>query len=62
VGSVSLVDVEDGRRTLRIFPDDATVPIVERVIATASGDGVGIASVFVEQGRLDDVFRDITAP
>jgi hypothetical protein len=21
---------------------------------------VGIASVFVEQGRLDDVFRDIT--
>ena len=62
VASVSVVDAEDGRRTLRIFPDDATVPIVERVIAAASGDGVGIASVFVEQGRLDDVFRDITAP
>ncbi len=62
VASVSVVDSQDGRRTLRIFPQDPTVPIVERVIASAGGDGVGIASVFVEQGRLDDVFRDITAP
>ena len=62
VASVSVVDSQDGRCTLRIFPQDPTVPIVERVIASAGGDGVGIASVFVEQGRLDDVFRDITAP
>lgn len=60
VASVSLVEADGDRRTLRIFPDNPSVPIAERVIASADLDGVGIASVFVEQGRLDDVFRDIT--
>jgi ABC-2 type transport system ATP-binding protein len=45
---------------LRIFPTDPAVPVADRVIAEASRGGFGIASVFVEQGRLDDVFRDIT--
>ena len=60
VASVSVVETDGDSRTLRIFPDDPTVSITERVIASADRDGVGIASVFVEQGRLDDVFRDIT--
>ena len=60
VASVALVDADGDRRTLRIFPDDPSVPIADRVVASVRREGVGIASLFVEQGRLDDVFRDIT--
>ncbi len=60
VASVSVVESDGERTTLRIFPDDPAVPVAERVIAWANQDGVRIAAVFVEQGRLDDVFREIT--
>jgi ABC-2 type transport system ATP-binding protein len=60
VASVSVVEFDGDRTTLRIFPDDPLVPVADRVIASANRDGVGIAAVFVEQGRLDDVFREIT--
>lgn len=60
VASVSVVETDGDRMTLRIFPDDPTVSVADRVIASAGRDGVAIASLFVEQGRLDDVFRDIT--
>jgi ABC-2 type transport system ATP-binding protein len=60
VASVSLVDTDGDRTTLRIFPDDPAVPVADRVIASVGQHGADIASVFVEQGRLDDVFRSIT--
>jgi ABC-2 type transport system ATP-binding protein len=60
VASVSVMETDGDRRTLRIFPEDPAVPIADRVIASAGQEKVGLASVFVEQGRLDDVFRDIT--
>ena len=60
VASISVVESDGERTTLRIFPDDPAVPVVERVIASANQDGGRIAAVFVEQGRLDDVFREIT--
>ena len=60
VASVALVEADGDRRTLRIFPGDPSVPIADRVVASVRREGVGIASLFVEQGRLDDVFRDIT--
>jgi ABC-2 type transport system ATP-binding protein len=60
VASVSVVETDGDRQTLRVFPDDPEVPVAEQVIAAAGRDGAGITSVFVEQGRLDDVFRDIT--
>ena len=60
VASVSVVDADGERTTLRIFPDDPAVPVADRVIASANQDGVRLTAVFVEQGRLDDVFREIT--
>jgi len=54
------VDNDGDQTTLRIFPKDPQVPVADQVIAVAGQDDVRIASVFVEQGRLDDVFRDIT--
>ena len=55
-----LVESDGDRSTLRIFPGDPAVPVADRVIASVGRHGVDIASVFVEQGRLDDVFRSIT--
>ena len=60
VASVSVVGTEGECRTLRIFPAEANVPVVDRVIETVGQAGQTIVSVFVEQGRLDDVFRNIT--
>ena len=60
VATVSVVESDGGHTTLRIFPDDPDVPVADRAIATANQDGGRIAAVFVEQGRLDDVFREIT--
>jgi len=60
VASVSEVETKNDRLTLRIFPKDADLPIADRVIASVGERGIDIASVFVEQGRLDDVFRTIT--
>ena len=61
VASVSVVNSDGGETTLRVFPEDSLVPIADRVIALVGQEKVGIASVFVEQGRLDHVFRDIMA-
>jgi len=62
VASVSVVDGYGDGATLRIVPDDPEAPVADRVIAAAGQDDrARIASVFVEQGRLDDVFREITA-
>ncbi len=60
VASVRVVDSDGDGTTLRIFPADPQVSVADQVIAAAGEQGVAIASVFVEQGRLDDVFRDIT--
>jgi ABC-2 type transport system ATP-binding protein len=60
VASVSVVESDGEGTTLRIFPEDTRVPVADKVIAAAGRDGTRIASVFVEQGRLEDVFRDIT--
>ncbi|WP_319524266.1 ATP-binding cassette domain-containing protein [uncultured Desulfosarcina sp.] len=61
VASVSVVDSHKDGTTLRIIPDDSGAQVADRVIAAAGQDDrASIASVFVEQGRLDDVFRDIT--
>lgn len=60
VASVSPVKTDGDRHTLRIFPADSSRSIVDRVIASSGASGVDITSIFVEQGRLDDVFRDIT--
>lgn len=60
VASVSVIKDDGDGRTLRIFPDDPEVSVADRVIASVGGDGLDIASVYVEKGRLDDVFRDIT--
>lgn len=45
---------------LRAFPRQPGLPIAPQIFSLASNRGARIQSVFVEQGRLDEVFRAIT--
>ncbi len=60
VATVSVVSTEKERTTLRIFAEDSATPLADRVVASLGDSAPAIEALFVEQGRLDDVFRDIT--
>jgi ABC-2 type transport system ATP-binding protein len=45
---------------VRVFPENKDLPIADRVMSTLSENNFKIKSIFVEQGRLDEVFRAIT--
>ncbi|MDL2269038.1 ABC transporter ATP-binding protein [Desulfosarcina sp. OttesenSCG-928-A07] len=61
VSQVAIVDTEQGRFTLRIFPDDPETSCINRILTAANWKNIDILSVSVEEGRLDEVFRQITA-
>ena len=46
--------------TVRIFPEDSAIPIADRILPVLSENKYEIKSLFVEQGRIDEVFRTIT--
>ncbi len=60
VKSVSLLDKTDNQFQVRIFPEDRNAPIADKVLPALASQSYDIASVFVEHGRLDEVFRKIT--
>jgi ABC-2 type transport system ATP-binding protein len=49
-----------GAKRLRVFPRQPGRSIAEPVLAAAAQNGAEVSSFFVEQGRLDEVFRNIT--
>jgi ABC-2 type transport system ATP-binding protein len=59
VSRVELLESEPELR-LRVYPREAGALITDRIIATMKENGFPVTSVFVEKGRLDDVFRTIT--
>ena len=61
VKSAKLLEKNADRFKVRIFPEDANQPIADKVIAVLSENKYEIKSLFVEQGRLDEVFRNITS-
>jgi ABC-2 type transport system ATP-binding protein len=46
--------------TLRAYPEDTQAPVAEGIMAHFLRAGVQVSSLFVESGRLDEVFRMIT--
>ena len=55
-----LSDIQSSNVNIRIFPENKNVPIVDRILAALRKDDFQVASVFVEQGHLAEVFRNIT--
>ncbi len=60
VRNVELISKENGNVTVRVFPEDKEVSLVDSLLAAVSEKDYRIQSTFVEQGRLDEVFRTIT--
>ena len=46
--------------TLRVYPEDATLPPADRIIRHFLGKGRPVDTLFVEEGHLDEVFRMVT--
>jgi len=60
VRSADLADNKEGELKIRVYPETPGAPITDAVLSTLSEKKATISSVFVEQGRLDDVFRSLT--
>ena len=55
-------DAEDGEGgvVVRIYPADSSTQPVDEVMNYFIEKGIAVRSLFVEKGRLDEVFRSIT--
>ncbi|MCP4111497.1 MAG: ABC transporter ATP-binding protein, partial [Desulfobacteraceae bacterium] len=60
VRSVNIIENEGKDLKVRIFPQDSDIPVVNSVLSALSENNYETKSIFVEQGRLDEVFRTIT--
>ncbi len=60
VARVETAGQADGLVTLRAIPQDGHV-ILEEINALVRDKGIPVSELYVERGRLDDVFHDLTA-
>ena len=60
VASVEIA-ADSGHATLWVFAQDGQ-PISDAIVRLARAQGWPVTGLYVERGRLDDVFRTITAP
>ncbi len=61
VASASILDKENESIKVRIFPKTPDAAILNTILSTLSDNDYRPSAIFVEQGRLDEVFRRITA-
>jgi ABC-2 type transport system ATP-binding protein len=55
------VAADSGHATLSVFSQDGQ-PISDAIVRHARAQGWPVTGLYIERGRLDDVFRHITAP
>jgi ABC-2 type transport system ATP-binding protein len=60
VKDVKILEKYDSKFTARIFPQNGHTPIADTVIPDLFANHYEVKSISVEQGRLDEVFRNIT--
>jgi len=60
VKSTEILESNQNQLKVRIHPEGTHAVIADKIIAALQNNQYNVASVFVEQGRLDDVFRAIT--
>ncbi len=61
VRTVNIIENEGNDLKVRIFPQNPDTPVVNSVLSALSENNYEAKSIFVEQGRLDEVFRTITS-
>lgn len=60
VKSLHILENEPENLKVRIYPEDGNSSVAKDVIRLISDSGYEMKSIFVDEGRLDEVFRDIT--
>lgn len=60
VKSAEILNENTSQVTVRVFPEKQDLPIADRLMSVLTENHFKIQSIFVEQGRLDEVFRTIT--
>ncbi|NCO59082.1 ATP-binding cassette domain-containing protein [bacterium] len=62
VKDVLKVGEGEGRFTLRAIPSDPSAPVAEVIVRYCLDRGIRLENMRIEEGRLDEVFRQITRP
>ena len=60
VKSLEIMGKQEDTLNIRAYPRDKQMPIADRIVAACRDKNYPISSLFVEPGRLDEVFRNIT--
>lgn len=60
VAAAKVVSRSEDSLEVRLMPKQIDRPIADTVVAAALSQGCKIQSIFIEPGRLDEVFRNIT--
>jgi ABC-2 type transport system ATP-binding protein len=63
IDGVKTADILEGNSSelkVRIYPEQHNPFIADKIMSTMLDNNYNVRSIFVEQGRLDEVFRDIT--
>ena len=53
---------QDAHMTIRAYPEDRKAPPVDRIVHHFIEKGSPVTSIFVEEGRLEEVFHMVTTP
>jgi ABC-2 type transport system ATP-binding protein len=60
VEKVDVLEEGDSTMTMRVYPKDPAVPPADKIIRYFQEKGRLVETLFVEEGRLDEVFRMVT--
>ena len=60
VKSADILEKNNNELKVRIYPEQHNSIITDKILSTMLDNNYNVRSVFVEQGRLDEVFREIT--
>jgi ABC-2 type transport system ATP-binding protein len=60
VKSAEIITEEGPELVVRVYPESKETPIADRIMSALTENQFQIKSLYVEQGRLDEVFRIIT--
>lgn len=60
VKASDIIEKNKNQLKVRIFPENINQPIIDKIAAALNNDSYHFESLFIEQGRLDEVFRSIT--
>jgi len=60
VETTTIISDENEIVRLQVYPETKDTPITDKVMAAALANNYQVKSIYMEQGRLDEVFRTIT--